>query len=386
MALNTRRLFVACPSSWNMTPHNYAQEPVGNRLISTSRLNYGVNLRPYSYLDIGLGWERGQRLMLRGSIRTNLNDSAIPKFDPPPAALTIRPKSVNPPKPSSDVPPPTATKQRRAFEPWLDERMRAGGGANSGEIADALAVLGFPVASVSTNARRTTVRLWSETDEPRELAQYALAYNDTDPATILVLSPRRERVFEVNDLVATTGVDFLFADLRELGASIREVRIDGRDMFVFVEGHVDATRLQGSISPEIVLPPSVATLAIFQTVESAERLLFRFERGAITSNFAARETSTNPNLVEEPVEPAILNRPAIAAAVFENLTSEGLQADRVLIDQHEVTVFLMSARFRQTARNIGRAVRVTANSVPDDVEFITIALGSSAGRTGQSNC
>lgn len=71
-------------------PNNYQQEPNSNVLAFSSHWNFGVNYRPFPWIEVSLGRERGELWMTRFSLRANFNDRGIPKFDPPPPALKPR--------------------------------------------------------------------------------------------------------------------------------------------------------------------------------------------------------------------------------------------------------------------------------------------------------
>jgi len=83
-----------------------------------------------------------------------------------------------------------------------------------------------------------------------------------------------------------------------------------------------------------------------------------------------------------PLDPE--SRKAIAARLFEELARQGFKVDAIDIDDLRATVHVEPERYPQPARNIGRAARVVADNVPQQIEVITVAtmnLGIEIGRT-----
>jgi hypothetical protein len=95
-------------------PNTYQSEPLANLFPATSHINYGVVYEPFPWIDFSLAHERGQEFMFRVSLRANLNDSGIPKLDPPVPALKPRPASAQ------ATPPPL---QPALFGHWSVDRM-----------------------------------------------------------------------------------------------------------------------------------------------------------------------------------------------------------------------------------------------------------------------
>ncbi len=72
--------------------HDYKSEPLSSVLLQDSNWNFGAAYKPVEWLDLALGFERGNSLMFRGTLVSNVHDSGMPKFDPPPVPVKIRPK------------------------------------------------------------------------------------------------------------------------------------------------------------------------------------------------------------------------------------------------------------------------------------------------------
>ncbi len=70
---------------------DYENEPKGNMFEQALKLNFGLSYRPFDWVDIAVGLERGNTFSFRTVLRSNLNTASVPKFDPPPVALKPRP-------------------------------------------------------------------------------------------------------------------------------------------------------------------------------------------------------------------------------------------------------------------------------------------------------
>jgi hypothetical protein len=127
-------------------PNTYQEEPLGNRFATDSAINVGLAWQPFSWLDLGVGWERGNTLMLRGTLTPNLETAGpILKIDTPPVPLTPRPR---PPGPAG-VPPPDPV-----LREWAAEDAAA-------RLFDGFAALGLEVEQIEfseTSARVTVTR------------------------------------------------------------------------------------------------------------------------------------------------------------------------------------------------------------------------------------
>ena len=73
--------------------NNYQNEPQDNNQQVDFPLNFGALYRPFKWLDLSLGLERGNTVMAAISIKLDLNHlKGLPKFDPSP--VKIRPKKT----------------------------------------------------------------------------------------------------------------------------------------------------------------------------------------------------------------------------------------------------------------------------------------------------
>jgi hypothetical protein len=73
----------------------------------------------------------------------------------------------------------------------------------------------------------------------------------------------------------------------------------------------------------------------------------------------------------------------LAEHLFEVLREEGVFAEAIDIVGYRISVFGTTKKFRQQARNLGRAFRIIGNNIPleiEEMEFITMAAGMEVSR------
>ncbi len=102
---------------------DYQSEPLGNQFEQDLPFNLGFVYRPFPWLELSGSYERGNTAMFRASLRANVADPGLPKFDPPPPKLTPRDrKTGDGPGDGSEGGPAVAG------DPGFALRPQAGGG------------------------------------------------------------------------------------------------------------------------------------------------------------------------------------------------------------------------------------------------------------------
>lgn len=133
--------------------NNYQHEAANNNLPVRSPINFGANYRLNPWVDLSLGFERGNRMMFQLVFKDNFKSSAgFPKYDPPPEKVVPRPfPIVAQPQAEKSQTQPTTT--RPSVAPALER------------VASRLASAGFAVATLDIGAegRRLIVRLSQRT-------------------------------------------------------------------------------------------------------------------------------------------------------------------------------------------------------------------------------
>lgn len=139
-------------------PNNYQQEPLGNRFKVDSAINVGIAYQPYPWLDVSVGFERGNTLLLRVAMTPNLIDpTPVLRADTPPP----------------EVPPRTPPTPRTA-KPGVPAGEAAAQAA--ARLFDGLDALGVVVEGIDIAGREATLRVAGPPDLDRaEVARVALA-------------------------------------------------------------------------------------------------------------------------------------------------------------------------------------------------------------------
>lgn len=134
-------------------PNNYKQEPLSNTLKVDSSINIGVAYQPFPWIDLAVGFERGNTLLLRVAMTPNLiNPKPILRVDSPAAVPMARTVAQN----AGVVP--------RARTPALDAAETAD------RLFDGLADIGLVVDSVEIDGTEATVRVSGPVDADRAAA------------------------------------------------------------------------------------------------------------------------------------------------------------------------------------------------------------------------
>jgi hypothetical protein len=71
-------------------PNDYQNEPSNSTLEISSHFNYGINYRPFDWMEASLAVERGYQLSFRLALFNNLHGGGMPKFEPPPQMIKSR--------------------------------------------------------------------------------------------------------------------------------------------------------------------------------------------------------------------------------------------------------------------------------------------------------
>lgn len=98
--------------------NDYRDEPLGNAFKASTPLNFGFNYRPFPWVDVSLAYQRGNAVTSRLALRHVLHDPGLPKFDPPPPAVRIRPRGIARTPPAESPGPP----RKIATGPRSEER------------------------------------------------------------------------------------------------------------------------------------------------------------------------------------------------------------------------------------------------------------------------
>ncbi|MEX2650778.1 MAG: YjbH domain-containing protein [Alphaproteobacteria bacterium] len=160
-------------------PNNYTREPLENDLRVDSAFNVGLVYQPFPWVDLGVGLERGNTLMVRATVTPNLvNPKPVLRIDTPPAPVTPRAGVVESP----------------GAAPRRDPTMAGAEAAD--RLFDGLAELGLTVQSVAIRDGEAIVEV--EAGGPFDQAVAARVVETALPppvegVTIVAVGPGGER-------------------------------------------------------------------------------------------------------------------------------------------------------------------------------------------------
>ena len=176
-------------------------------------------------------------------------------------------------------------------------------------------------------------------------------------------------------------IDSLFDSLEASGFEVDQLEIEhGRTLLTLTAAaHVPdssfqvAARLVDEHAPEAV---EEVTIAGVRAGLATTRLTWRRRESQLLAidgadGLAAGATALPPaSRRDSQLAPEA--RKTIVERMVRDLQKEGFSAEAVRLDRTRATAFVTPNRFRQAARNVGRAARVLANHAPGSIEELTI--------------
>lgn len=371
----------------------------------------GINYRIASWFDLSLGFERGNSIMFRTALRSNLLSRGIPKTDPPQPEIAVRP-------PQGEL---DAVRER------VD--LSRAGKADMDALYGELEALEIDVLSLRINVVEATLRAGdSEAGSGWKVSAARVLFRYL-PGTVnkVTLHPVEEGPAIGAVVYSRSSIEFL-ADLENEGAlgpegmALRGIRLHRRDMELdidpaasghsarpvpagavpvhaladvrrlkYIRGHdtmgmVDlmAARVEeqagvlfdgveegGLEASEIRM--SAKSLAVF-TPDGAVSETADAGRAAPMLKRAAREFGlTRAALVSESgLEQQPRSTGELAEDIFRDLKAAGFTGYALDVVGAEASLYLSKTRYLQIPRNLGWASRIAANHLPPEVEWITV--------------
>jgi len=450
-------------------PNDYQNEPLGNVFPQDLPINFGAVWRPYDWVEMSLGLERGNTLMSRITLRADLNNPGLPKFDSPPAPMQVREPPARPAGAAPAAVPPAAAPpradERRPPDPAAvpDDADAEELLAATDALFDGLAALHVEVAQVAIEGTEARIELKAPPPggAERVLAEIGGLAFAVLPPTVerlnLALGPgagARSVAIDRVELQRLETVDGLFDRLERFGLAVEsidvvhdEVRIGlaapprqgfsasaaavpvlaalpgnvRRAVFVEAAGgraiavergeartaarvdalfaYSDAQNLpidgidleEGRAIIRLARPPQGGDYvrlarSLAETLGDgvdevelhgpggrgeAEVLARLFRSGPAERIAPVRQPQPTGILVAEPSEE---EKRAIAERVFQAVGREGMGVEALHLERQHATLFVTPGRYRQTARNIGRAAKAAASNLPPQIEELTVAF------------
>jgi hypothetical protein len=475
---------------------DYQSEPLDNQFEKDLPFNLGFVYRPFPWLELSGAYERGNIAMFRASLRANVKDPGLPKFDPPPPKLT--PRSEKTGGGSGDGPAAVAGDPGFALAPQAgggiiqpgdpvavapQSRLAHRGGdgaagdqaAGNSAMVDALfagfAAQSMQISSVESTAGETRIYLSTGLREAPKWRQIKAAQH---VAAVLPSASRRVTLIERrdglvvhqstllgNEIERGAIVDYLFDSLEGKGFTIDSIDFSHRRARLVVsrvpllDGEVeqaaaavvfdaaptpidqveivqlaqgrqqsravvrrrdvrrkarvdqmfDSLEAGGFTVESLELAKGEAKVYLSSASEDAGRVDYQAAAQLVAEHAPAKVSSVQVVRLVAGVEAArvTLRRGAqpnaqgpaaglqaggaaagfvadltdnekteLALKIFTDLEAANFSVDKFEISRRKATVFVTPTKFREPARNVGRASRVIANHAPDSVEEIEV--------------
>jgi hypothetical protein len=422
---------------WEYDPNDYQNEPQRNVFDKGSPYNFGVLYRPFPWLETSLSYERGNLTTIRVSMRSNIHDKGMPKFDPPPPKLKSRAEvagelslarstdqdgrpqfdgsmvlATRIPGQSPDAGPksaglksvnlfPIVNSASAPLAPGPAERpaltLAVDGKAEFEDVVfveylfDMLEQEGLRLETVSfdhSEAEIKVSRANSDAETSARAAQIVLRVLPTPVDKLTIVMTRAEQevyrtAYTRNEIERSIIVDDLFDTVEGRGMAVGDIEMSGQTAtLTIVAAEIpepgsfsDSAKAIAEAAPTTV--KTVTVVAFHAEVEVARVTLQRTsEDDSSGLRWAASGSSgtakkSKPTWSEE-------DKKLIAKRLFDQLDEDSFLADAMKLEGHGVTVYGTPRGFRQYARNIGRTMRGIANSMPPEIEEMTL-VSISAG-------
>jgi hypothetical protein len=371
-----------------LDPDDYKNEPLGNNFVVRSPVNAAIDYRPFSFLDLSAGFERGTTVMLRASLHTNFNQPGLPIFDAPPPRTPIR-RSAEPvgqPLDESAVPliaDRTAPQDNRLI--FEDVSVPSANGTAGDQPRNTDPPRGVPLA---------------ETDLP-QIGSAATAENRALFDTANRLGATIDAVRIEGD-TATLAMSSAWPLLDRERAALRRQALLDLPAIRHVIIHNSVTEL--SQFDRRLGTPRGGRLAMNTTAtvdrlyDGAQNLGYRIDsvamNGDVATIFVQSETQPGRSSRDRLVHLALANLPGTSRAeivdaaattsdmrsaafgrdIFTELAGIGLKGVSFAIDGNRARLAFTQTRYRDNAKAIGRAVRVVMRHLPPDIEAIRLDL------------
>ncbi len=350
--------------------HNYDLENA-RPLSKSSDYNFGLNFRPYPWIDISLGKERGERTMLRISLRAELHEKGITKFDLPPPKVESRPtinslvsgisKEIIPEIVSSSKSAPIITNDNldsgsKIFSLLDDQRIIL----ESFSIVDNEALI--EVSDPNNNSDYLTLA-------------YSLLEVLSEDISSVIIVPRNLVPLKEYRAERQTGniksIDKFYDYLFKLGINLENIEINGERGFISVQAINPVDEILFSDLASITISElSINEVSIFD-LGTGRTEIWKESRGEVISIFSSSDDFSLPL---PPLDPPYTEQQKlkIVKDLALALESEGFYLETFSLESRSATISFAGAKYPSETRNIGFATRIIINFLPAPIEEITI--------------
>lgn len=363
--------------------NDYTSEPLANRFDVDLPINFALNYRPFPWFDASIGLERGNSLMLRFAVRSDLNAPGLPKpFDRPPPPVGPRPGSeAESPAPLPEVPeadealamvlaPPLPT-TAPVPAPGPDRPLGAAPFPGDPEAAvdrlfDGLELEGFEVASVELSHLEARVYLerGALNDDSLAVARAAQVVAEAVPSPVeritlvaeVAKGERKSVTFERGQVEEMAIVDYLFDGLEAQGFEVESLDLSHSEAKVYVSrgpsggGHLADRRAARLVLRAVPMPVKQVRIITVAAGVERERVVLRREE---------------------------MERSAAADSLFDGLEAAGFDLESVDISHRTTTVYIAAPGISGDA-DYRTAAEIVSYTVLEPMNEITV-VGMHAG-------
>ncbi len=262
-------------------------------------------------------------------------------------------------------------------------------------LFDSLEAKGFTIDSLDFNhsQARLVVSRVPILDGDVERAAAEIVFNAAptplQQVEIVQLAQGRQQsraVVRRGDVRRNAKIDQMFDGLEANGFMVESLELTRGEARVYLtsarEGRADdeadyraAAQLVAEHAPADV--SSVEVVRLVAGVESTRVTLRRGAQGGLT---AGPEAKAADEFISDLTDN---EKSALAIRIFADLEAANFTVDKFEITRRKATVFVTPTKFREHARNVGRASRVVANHAPasvEEIEVVTMNAGLETAR------
>jgi hypothetical protein len=353
-------------------PNDYQNEPSNSTLETSSHFNYGINYRPFDWLETSFGVERGYQLSFRLTMISNLHSDGMPKFDPPPQQMKSRVEVEN------DLKNPTTEDEKWPSWKWpfsktVTDDPIIGNIQNSkiSKLFDSFDLAGLTIIEVElregaskfvvggkipAQAHQTAENIVKAVSEiiPGHSEIITLVAESKPESKASTISYKRSE-FEGDQVV----VDYLFDELMSKGLQVVDIQFSHK----LVELHLSQTEKR------VVPDAHIAELVFMSMPIPVEKLIVHLEdTGHVVESFEFNRADAE--------------REALVDELFEIVESEGMEIEAIDVSQGSAEIRLLAVE-ENKGHQLARTAKRLANAVPmglDDVTLITARAGTEIAR------
>jgi hypothetical protein len=192
-----------------------------------------------------------------------------------------------------------------------------------------------------------------------------------------------------DEIVRESIVDDLFSNLEQINVNLESIDIAGSILELTIsemgEG-ASAKYTEIALIVEDAVPLEISEIIVVQPLQPDKVSRVRIQRSVEANTSDEKWLTSGVSMVSEGAKTpqwSTDDREFIAERLFSALREFQISAEAIDLNGFRVTVYGSTRKYRQNARNIGRAMRVISNNIPSEIEeleFVTMSSGMEVSR------